>query len=482
MKTCTRCNQAKPLDDFKSDSRKPDGKASSCKACNAAPKVGELTLSPSRALVPVFDVHDPQAWAARIAERWRASVEAIFETGRLLTEAKATLPHGEFGFMCENRLPFSARTAQRLMAIANDPRLSNPTIASLLPASWTTIYELTTLSDDELQSAADGEIIHAEMTREDVAAIKPPRVARPMSDEEVFAGDVEQSTRDNLDGPTFQSESGEIPDPGTNSPLPNGARAIMGSRQEDVDSLDFFPTPPWATRALIESVFTHLERRGHCKWQSVWEPACGEGHMAEPLREYFKFVTASDIHNYGYGKVAPDFCETGRHIQIDWIITNPPFGDVGEAFVLKAIELAGTGVAMFMRVQWLDSIGRYERVFRDMPPTLIAFFAERVNLCKGRWDPDGSTATAYMWLVWIKGAEPRAPFWIPPGQREGLTKPDDVERFTQHPVKRNSNPASQRAQVAGPNSKAQCPTLPGCEAADDSQQRSRDFSNEDEAA
>lgn len=33
-KTCTRCGQPKPLDDFKTDTRKPDGKASSCKACN----------------------------------------------------------------------------------------------------------------------------------------------------------------------------------------------------------------------------------------------------------------------------------------------------------------------------------------------------------------------------------------------------------------------------------------------------------------
>lgn len=42
MKTCSRCGQPKPLDDFKTDIRKPDGKASSCKACNAAPRAGEL--------------------------------------------------------------------------------------------------------------------------------------------------------------------------------------------------------------------------------------------------------------------------------------------------------------------------------------------------------------------------------------------------------------------------------------------------------
>ena len=216
----------------------------------------------------------------------------------------------------------------------------------------------------------------------------------------------------------------------------NGARAVMGSRQEPDDSLDYFPTPPWATRALIEHVFPHLERRGYCKSQHAWEPACGEGHIAEVLREYFRTVIASDIHDYGYGDRTVDFLGPEILRGADWIITNPPFGDLGEAFVLKALELAGAGVAMFMRVQWLDSIGRYERVFKPVPPTLIAFFAERVNLCKGRWDPDGSTATAYMWLVWLKGDQPRAPFWIPPGCRESLTRLDDAARFTASPVRK----------------------------------------------
>jgi hypothetical protein len=216
----------------------------------------------------------------------------------------------------------------------------------------------------------------------------------------------------------------------------NSARAVMGSRQEPDDSLDHFPTPPWATRALIEHVFPHLERRGHCKWQHAWEPACGDGHMAEVLREYFRSVIASDIHDYGYGDRVVDFLGPEILRGADWIITNPPFGDLGEAFVLKALDLVGTGIAMFMRVQWLDSIGRYERIFKDTPPTLIAFFAERVNLCKGRWDPEGSTATAYMWLVWLKGAQPLAPFWIPPGCREALSKPDDAIRFTASPVRK----------------------------------------------
>lgn len=220
----------------------------------------------------------------------------------------------------------------------------------------------------------------------------------------------------------------------------SGSRAIMASRVEADDSLDYFPTPPWATRALIDLVlFEALSIE--VKDAIAWEPACGEGHIAEVLSEYFREVVASDIHDYGYGEHVVDFlvCEQlARKEDADWIITNPPFGDLSEAFLLHAMKLAKVGVAIFVRLQWLETNGRYERVFSQFPPTLIAFFAERVNLCKGRWDPEGTTATAYIWLVWVKGKNPRAPFWIPPGCREAFARPDDVERFTQHPVAKKS--------------------------------------------
>lgn len=238
--------------------------------------------------------------------------------------------------------------------------------------------------------------------------------------------------------------------------LPNGARAIMSSRQEPDDSLDFFPTPPWATRALVERVLQNPDLRLLMDHEPVgaisfWEPACGEGHIAEVLREYSQNVLATDIFDYGYGDRKLDFLadlevnpEADLH---DFIVTNPPFAEKSEAFVLQALRLAKLGVAMFVRLQWLETVGRYERIFKDHPPTLIAFFAERVNLCKGRWDPEGGTATAYIWLIWLKGDEPFAPFWIPPGCREQLTKPDDVERFTPHPVRKHSDsPAAEAAE------------------------------------
>lgn len=389
---------------------------------------------------------DPEAWAIRITARWRMGVEAIISTGRLLLEAKDALPHGAFGTMIETQLPFKARQAQMLMAIASDSRLSNPQYVALLPPSWGTLYDLTRLSDDELSRAADEGILRPDMERKEVELIRPTpqrRVTEKSSDGDeavvpLNTGSAPEDIRAPLNPP-----SGAAPGPsettldhvgdGTNMvPMPGGGLAIAHNRVEPSDSLDFFPTPPWATRALIEHVFDKLERRGHCGWQVCWEPACGEGHMAEPLKEYFKEVVASDIKDYGYGDHLVDFltCEQlARKYDADWIITNPPFADKTDKFILKALSLAGTGVAMLVRMQCLETLGRYERIYRDTPPTLIAFFAERVPIHKGRWEPDGDTMTAYVWLVWIKGAEPQAPFWIPPGCREALTKPDDAARF-----------------------------------------------------
>jgi hypothetical protein len=220
---------------------------------------------------------------------------------------------------------------------------------------------------------------------------------------------------------------------------PNGARALMASRQEPANSLDFFPTPPWATRALIERVLPALGiAPGDLARQTAWEMGCGEGHMAEVPGEYFGCVIATDLHDYGYGEAPVDFLDETTKRDADWGITNPPFEDKAIKFVLRALKLARVGVSMFVRLQWLETIERYEQIFRDHPPTLVAFFVERVNLCKGRWEPEGTTATAYCWLVWLRGESPRPPFWIPPGCREHLTRADDAARFTTHPVTRLS--------------------------------------------
>lgn len=220
--------------------------------------------------------------------------------------------------------------------------------------------------------------------------------------------------------------------------------AHMAGRVTPAGDLDYSPTPPWATRALVERVLRSAGREAQCKWQTAWEPACGEGHMAEVLREYFREVWATDINaRKGYpdcvGGFLPEDGIGSLSGHFDWIITNPPFEDRVLKFMDRALDLAGYGVAMFLQLRYLEGIGRYERIYKDRPPTIVAPFVERVPLVMGRYDPEASTTTAFMWLVWLKGAAPQAPIWIPPGCKAALARPDDAARFTQSPVQRRSS-------------------------------------------
>ena len=71
--------------------------------------------------------------------------------------------------------------------------------------------------------------------------------------------------------------------------MQNTSHAVMAQRKEAKDSLDDFPTPPWASRALVEHV---IEQGGYTDRLTALEPACGVGHMSKVLREYFGEVDA----------------------------------------------------------------------------------------------------------------------------------------------------------------------------------------------
>ena len=112
--------------------------------------------------------------------------------------------------------------------------------------------------------------------------------------------------------------------------IQNKSHAVMAQRHESNFSLDNFPTPPWATRALIEQ---YLDKKTLAT-QTCLEPACGAGHMARVLKEYFDAVDSSDVYNYGYGEVR-DFTHSIPDQTYNWVITNPPFR-LAENFINQA--------------------------------------------------------------------------------------------------------------------------------------------------
>ena len=66
--------------------------------------------------------------------------------------------------------------------------------------------------------------------------------------------------------------------------MQNTSHAVMAQRAELKNSLDDFPTPPWATRALVEHV---IVSKNSLREMTCLEPACGRGHMSVALAPYF---------------------------------------------------------------------------------------------------------------------------------------------------------------------------------------------------
>lgn len=200
----------------------------------------------------------------------------------------------------------------------------------------------------------------------------------------------------------------------------------MQQRREPHDSLDDFPTPPWATRALCEWLQdpqdfitdrfpdnpSHARTTFH---MTARDPAANRGHMVKPLSEYFACVDASDIFDYGAGYPVQDYLFGPLPNVVDWTITNPPFR-LAEEFIARALATSEEGVAMIVRSAFLEGVGRHTRLFSQSPPTDILQFTERVVMHKGKLSAKGSTATAYCWLVWDLCEEVKQTrfHWIPP--------------------------------------------------------------------
>lgn len=193
---------------------------------------------------------------------------------------------------------------------------------------------------------------------------------------------------------------------------PAGSTAVMAGRGVPevrgtaAAALNFFPTPPWATRALVREFL--LPRGMIARHQAVWEPAAGAGHMSVPLRESFAALYATDVHQWGGAQRLRDFTASSAEdapVPVEWVITNPPF-KLGERFLDRALSIARVGVALLLRLQWLEGEERYNLIFADRKPTLFCPFAERVPMIEGVWDPEADTATAYAWFVWLVGDRP----------------------------------------------------------------------------
>lgn len=166
-----------------------------------------------------------------------------------------------------------------------------------------------------------------------------------------------------------------------------GSRIAGGNTAYKRVESDFYPTPPEATQALLN--FLKLP-----EGQTIWEPACGEGHMVEVMQKNNLHVIGTDI------QMGVDFLEAEAPDGVDWIITNPPFS-LAEQFIRKRAE-HGVPFAMLLKSQYWHAARRVA-LFSTIPPAYVLPLT---------WRPDfmfkqrgkGSPLMDVNWCVWIPGA------------------------------------------------------------------------------
>jgi hypothetical protein len=184
----------------------------------------------------------------------------------------------------------------------------------------------------------------------------------------------------------------------------NGGFKPTLKRRADLDGPDFFPTPAWATRALIE----HERFEGE-----IWECACGDGAMARVFEGSGYKVRATDLYPRGYGEAGVDFLAARR--PADNIVTNPPY-NVAEAFVAQGLKLARRKFALLLRLAFLEGANRAQTIFLKSPPSRVWVFSERITFYMKDAAKAGNGTTAYAWFVWDKAAAPGTELrWFKPG-------------------------------------------------------------------
>jgi len=153
---------------------------------------------------------------------------------------------------------------------------------------------------------------------------------------------------------------------------------------------DFYPTPAWCVRRLLEAVDLPGGR-----WL---EPAVGDGAIVRAVDELRDDVhwTTVDVRDeveadFHYDFVAPLFQGPVAVHAYDVCITNPPFSQALE-FVVESRRRARV-VAMLLRLCWLASRERNDWLGATMPDVYV--LPDRPS-----FTGNGSDMTEYAWMVW----------------------------------------------------------------------------------
>ena len=154
---------------------------------------------------------------------------------------------------------------------------------------------------------------------------------------------------------------------------------------------DFFPTPEECTVAFLKAEQAHIP-------QVVWEPACGNGALAEVLRATGRTVICTDLYDRGCpdSQSGMDFFEQTTP-KATAVVTNTPWRkSMAVKFALHAQKIGIKYFSMLVPVRFWSPPGRLF-LWDAWKPARVLTLSWRPDLF-GIGDPD--QRCELQWIVW----------------------------------------------------------------------------------
>jgi hypothetical protein len=127
-------------------------------------------IPPTTALSVAAAAPKIEEYRRRIQSSYKKTVEDFLELGAVCRDAADHLSKSEVETLLQSDMPINESTFWKFVTIERDQRL--PSIAGSLPSKFTTIYEVSQLTEEQFEQAVASQKIHPKVRREDIAALR----------------------------------------------------------------------------------------------------------------------------------------------------------------------------------------------------------------------------------------------------------------------------------------------------------------------
>ncbi|MEM9245413.1 MAG: hypothetical protein AAGA67_06685 [Cyanobacteria bacterium P01_F01_bin.153] len=151
---------------------------------------------------------------------------------------------------------------------------------------------------------------------------------------------------------------------------------------------------------------------------NVLECCNGMGHISSQIQQWSGVtnVVTNDLNTqlpaqHHLNAAEPDLWEQLRqdHVQCNWVFSNPPYGKLAAPIVRQALDFAGIGVAMLLRLSFQEPCNDRRQLLNDYADRMSIIYTDG----RTKFTGDSAEVMTTAWFVWTKGDRLLPPFIFP---------------------------------------------------------------------